>query len=323
MKHWLMFGALGLIWGSSFLLIKIAVVPDGVSAAQSGLLDPLVLVSIRLSLAALSFLAVVALTRRKIPTDRKTLISFLVVGLFNNAVPFLLITWGERTIDSGLASVLNSTTPLFSLVIAHLALADDRISLGKIFGLISGFAGVILLATRSIDPTHPNPLLGQLAVLGAAASYAAATVYIRHSLRHIDGVVTASMQLSTAAAMVVVVTLFTVRPLPVLAAIQPSAVLAVLVLGLLNTFVAYLLYFSIIHAWGATRTTLVTYLMPPIGLVLGAIFESEAIDWKLIVGSGLIVGGVTLANLWRGQLGSAAAPVTAPVSAEGVEVTPS
>ena len=313
MKHWLMFGALGLIWGSSFLLIKIAVVPDGVSAAQAGLLDPLVLVSVRLSLAAISFLTVIRLTGRKIPTDRKTLLSFLVVGIFNNAVPFLLITWGERTIDSGLASVLNSTTPLFSLVIAHLALADDRISLGKIFGLISGFAGVILLATRSIDPTHPNPLLGQLAVLGAAASYAAATVYIRHSLRHVDGIVTAGMQLSSASIIIVTLTLLTVRPLPVLAEIQPNALLAVVVLGLFNTFIAYLLYFSLIHEWGATRTTLVTYLMPPVGLLLGAIFESEIIDWKLLVGSALIVGGVALANLWRGHLGAPAAEPISPV----------
>ncbi len=95
------------------------------------------------------------MTRRKIPTSGRTLLYLTITGLFNNAIPYVLITWGERTINSGLASVLNATTPLFGLIIAHMALADDRISLGKVLGLILGFAGILLLATRSIDPLPP------------------------------------------------------------------------------------------------------------------------------------------------------------------------
>ncbi len=295
-----MFGVLGLIWGSSFLLIKVALAPDGTIPAEVGLFDPMSVGTIRLCLASIGFLGLIALTRRKIPTDARTLGALVIVGLFNNAIPYALIPWGERYIDSGLASVLNGTTPLFSLVIAHFALHDDKISLGKIFGLISGFAGILLLATRSIDPTHPNPLSGQLAVVVAALSYGIAAVFMRRTVRHVDSMTTAGVSITCGALMLLSLTLLTVHPLPIFTAIQPAALRAVFVLGVFNTFIAYILFFTIIAAWGASRTTLVTYIMPPLGLTLGAIFEHEIIDWKVLVGTTLIVGGVALANLWRG-----------------------
>ena len=118
MKYWLMFGVLGLIWGASFLLIKFAVAPAGVIPNDVGLFDPLTLASIRLTLAAIGFIGLMVITRRKLPTDKRTLIALVVAGFLNNAIPYALITWGERTIDSGLASVLNATTPLFSLILS-------------------------------------------------------------------------------------------------------------------------------------------------------------------------------------------------------------
>lgn len=307
MKIWAMFGGLGLIWGSSFLLIKIALAPEGVVPSEVGLLDPLSLAAIRLTVAAVGFIALILLTRRKVPTDARTLRNLAIVGLFNNVIPFTLIPLGERSIDSGLATVLNATVPLFSVVIAHFALKDDKISLGKIFGLISGFAGVLLLATRSLDPSHPNPLPGQLAVIAASISYGAAAAYMRRTVRHVDPMTTACISISFGALIVLAVTILFVHPLPVFTTLQPSALRAVLALGALNTFIAYILFFTIINAWGASRTTMVTYLMPPIGLALGAIFEHEPIDWKLLIGTVLIVGGVALANLWRRGLRPVAA----------------
>src|SRR5262249_33041571 len=176
MKNWAMFATVGLIWGSSFLLIKI-----GVSQ-----LDPLALVTGRTLVASVGFAAMILLLRKPFPRDRKTLGSLVVVGILNTALPFFLITWGESTIDSGLASVLNATMPLFSLVIAHIALADDKINIGKVVGLATGFVGILLLATRSSDPTHPNPIGGQLAVLAAAVSYACAAVFTRRNLKNVD-----------------------------------------------------------------------------------------------------------------------------------------
>jgi drug/metabolite transporter (DMT)-like permease len=310
-----MFGALGLIWGASFLLIKMAVAPAGAIPNDVGLFDPLSLASFRLVLAAIGFSGLMILTRRKLPTDGRTLAALVLAGFLNNAIPYALITWGERTIDSGLASVLNATTPLFSLIIAHFALSDDKMTLGKIFGLISGFTGIVLLATRTIDPSHPNPLPGQLAMVGASLSYACAAVFIRKTLRHVEAMTTAAVSINAGAVMILVFTLLTVRPLPILTGIQPSAWAAVLILGVMNTFVAYILFFTLMAAWGPSRTTLVTYMMPPIGVVLGVLIEHETVDWKLIVGAALIVGGVAAANLWRGKV-KPKTPEVPPLSAD-------
>src|SRR5689334_17923247 len=147
MKNWIMFGLLGLIWGSSFLLIKIGLTG----------LDAFSLVAGRLTFAAISFTIFAFFTHRRLPKDRDTLIKLAIVGLTNTAIPFVLITWGENSIDSGLAGVLDATAPLFSLLIAHLALHDEKITLAKLLGLIAGFAGVVILAMRTADPLHPNP----------------------------------------------------------------------------------------------------------------------------------------------------------------------
>jgi drug/metabolite transporter (DMT)-like permease len=133
----------GVIWGSSFLLIKIGVAE----------LTPLQLIMIRVGTAAIALTATLYLMGRRFPKDWPTIGKLVVVGLFNIAVPFFLITWGEQTIDSGLATVLNSTVPLFSLVIAHFALVDERITGLKVAGLASGFVGVIILTSRN-DGRH-------------------------------------------------------------------------------------------------------------------------------------------------------------------------
>ena len=289
MKNWLMFSTLGLIWGSSFLLIKI-----GVSQ-----LNPLALVSGRTFIATLGFAAVIILMRKPIPRDPKILATLILVGVLNTALPFVLITWGESSIDSGLASVLNGTVPLFSLVIAHFFLTDDKIHIGKVLGLITGFVGIILLASRSVDPTHPNPLSGQLAVLCAAISYAFAAVLIKRNLKNVDLTITAGVSMFFAVVIVSTVTLFTVRPLPDLGSLLPEVIIAVVVLGLVNTFIANSFYFRLIKNWGASRTTMVTYTVPPTGILLGAIFNGEPIDLKLVIGALLIVGGVALVNLLK------------------------
>jgi drug/metabolite transporter (DMT)-like permease len=303
-----MFFACAAIWSSSFLLIKVGIAPEGTVPNEIGRFDPVSLVTMRLTVGALCYLMFIALTRRRVPRDRRTRANLIVAGLFNNALPFVLITWGEKSVDSGLASVLNATTPLFSLIIAHFALSDDRITLGKIFGIIAGFAGVALLATRSLDSGHVNPIQGQVAIVAAAFSYAGAAVFIRKTMRGLDPYVLGAGSLTAAAVMLIGFLGATVRPLPNFGALQPEAFRAVLALGFFNTFIAYILYFNIIKAWGASRSTMVTYLTPPLGIVLGAIFEHEAVDWKLIVGATLIVGGVGLANLWKKPLQWSVAP---------------
>src|SRR5262249_51619690 len=152
------------------------------------------------------------------------------------ALPFILITWGEKTIDSGLAGVLDATVPLFSFVMAHLAFSDDKLNRGKVMGLVVGFVGVVILALRGTDPTHENPLLGQLAVLVASCSYAYAAVILRRNLQHVDSFVIGGGSLVVGALAVVVVTLLTGQVLPSISALQPRTILAMLTLGIINTF---------------------------------------------------------------------------------------
>jgi drug/metabolite transporter (DMT)-like permease len=288
MKYWWMFGALGLIWGSSFLLIKVAVDDFG----------PLPLVSVRIGLAALVMAGYLRLSGRRWPTTRRENLALLFVGVGNTAIPFTLITWGEQDIDSGLATVLNATVPLFTLVIAHFALADERINPQKVVGLLVGFAGVALLASRDAASVSVNSTAGQVAVLAASAFYAISAVVIRRYLRRVDPFVIAGGSLMIGAVAVVLVTLVA-APLPRLGAIGLEAGAAVVVLALFNTVLAYFLFYGLIGVWGATRTTLVTYVLPPVGLTLGAIFLSETVDWKIVVGAALILSGIVSVNFRR------------------------
>lgn len=292
MLNWLMFGALGLIWGSSFLLIKI-----GVDTSGAVNLDPFSFVAGRLAISAAAFAVLLLVTRRVMARKPRDLIKFAVVGLLNSALPFMLITWAETVIDSGLAGVLNATVPLFTLVIAHLALADDKINLFKLLGLISGFFGAVLLATRGINPSQPNPVEGQLAVLVAAVSYALGAVYVRKYMRGIEPTVVAGGSNIFGAFFAIIATLLIVNPLPDVAALPSSTIVVVIVIGLLNTFIAYLMYYRLLEAWGASRSTMVTYVTPPVALFLGVLVAEEQLDARLLIGAALIIGGVALANL--------------------------
>ena len=305
MRNWAIFWLLGVVWGSSFLLIKVAVEDLG----------PLPLVSIRIGLAALFMAAFLVLTGRRLPSGRQERLALLFVGVMNTAVPFTLITWGEQNIDSGLATVLNATVPLWTLIFAHVALTDERFSPQKLLGLLIGFAGVALLASRNGSAGSENSLAGQAAVLIASAFYAMSAVVIRRYLRKVEPLTIAGTSLIVGGIAIVPVTLATVRPLPALDALSTTTVLATLTLALLNTVFAYFLFYHLIDTWGATRTTLVTYVMPPVGVTLGWLLLDEPVDWKIVVGAALILGGLVAVN-WR-RTPVAAAPVrgaTAPGS---------
>ncbi|MBI5928306.1 MAG: DMT family transporter [Chloroflexi bacterium] len=284
MKQWAQFWALAMIWGSSFLLIKVAV--DEVGAFP--------LVTVRLGVAAIIFLVYMMATGRKFPSARKDQLALLFVGIFNTAVPFFLISWGETQIDSGLATVLNSTVPLSTLIIAHFALADEKLNRAKITGLAVGFLGVFVLTSRSIGESSGS-LLGQGAVLLGSASYAVAVNVLRLRLRHMDQYAVAGWSVVIGAVAIVAMTLLTVHPLPDPADISAVAILAMLTLGVVNTVVAYFLFYRLIREWGV-RASLVTYAMPPIGVTLGFVVLGEDIDWRLIVGAGLILCGIVVAK---------------------------
>jgi len=306
MKNWAIFGLLGVVWGSSFLLIKVAVDDLG----------PLPLVSVRIGLAAIFMLGFLALTGRRLPVTRRERLALLFVGVMNTAVPFTLITWGEQAIDSGLATVLNATVPLWTLIFAHLALADERFSPQKLAGLLVGFAGVALLASRDADSSSPNAFSGQAAVLVASACYAISAVVIRRYLRRVDPFTIAGSSLIIGGIVVVTVTLAAVRPLPAIDTLSMTTLAAAVTLALLNTVFAYFLFYHLIDTWGATRTTVVTYLMPPVGVTLGWLFLDEPVDWKIVVGAALILGGIVAVNWRRAPLRAVAVPEAASTSSD-------
>lgn len=306
MKYWVMFWSLGLIWGSSFLLIKVGVEELG----------PLPLVSIRIGLAAVLMGIYLWLSQRHWPRKRHEIAALFYVGIMNTAVPFTLITWGEQDVDSGLATVLNATVPLFTLVFAHFALADERMSFQKVIGLAVGFAGVVLLATRGGSSASENTLSGQLAVLAGSMSYASSAIIIRRYLRQVDPFIIAGGSLMVGGVAIIAITLLTVNPLPNVADVSIKVIAAVLTLAVMNTVVAYFMLYQLMHAWGATRTTLVTYVMPPVGVTLGAIFLDELVDWKIVVGAALILSGIIAVN-WRGRRAASAAAQTAPAQSPG------
>jgi drug/metabolite transporter (DMT)-like permease len=235
------------------------------------------------------------MTRQSFPPDRGLLARFLVLGALNTALPFALIPWGETRIASGLAAVLNATTPLFALIIAHFWLRDERITLWRAGGLGIGFAGVVVLMSPDLGPAAlQGSLWGQAAVLGASVSYAVAATYARRYLRGQPPMVQATTAVFMADALLWLAVPVAERPLrlPHL----PITWLALVWLGLLGSCVAYLLYYYLINAWGAARATAVAYVFPVIGLILGVVFLGEPMHARLAAGTLLVVAGIAIVN---------------------------
>jgi drug/metabolite transporter (DMT)-like permease len=286
-REWVLFWALGLIWGSSFLWIKIGVQE----------LDPFTLVGWRLLFGTLAMVLVVVWQRPPFPRKPSTWIALAALGTINTALPFVLITWGEKSIDSTVASVLNSTVPLFALVIAHLFLHDEPITARKAAGLLVGFAGILVLMARDLKfGDLQSGLLGQAAVLLAAVSYASAAVFARRTMREVPPLVQAFVPMAFADALVWSVATQAGSP-----GRLPSATntwIALLWLGLLGSCVAYLIYYNLLHSLGATRASMVTYVFPVVGVALGVLFLHERADWHLLAGAALVISSIAVVN-WR------------------------
>ncbi len=291
-KDWLRFWILGLIWGTSFLWIKIAVTE----------VSPFVLVGFRTLFGALGLLVILwsqQALRGGWVEIKKWLGIFLVVGLINVALPFILISWSEQYIPSGIASILNSTVPLFTMLLAPFFLPDDRMTLPKTVGLVIGFIGVLVLFSPELAqaPGVNQGLVGQGAMLLATLSYAAGSIYVRLKARGLAPQLQAFFQLGTATVMVWAFTGLAERPvvLPHLAITW----LALLWLGMLGSCVAYILFFALMNTIGPTRTTMVTYIPPLVGVILGALFLGEQLSWEAILGGILILSGIAVVNLKR------------------------
>jgi drug/metabolite transporter (DMT)-like permease len=288
-RRWLLpaaFVLLGLIWGSSFAWIKIAVEE----------IPPATLVAWRMTLGALGMVALLVAWRVPMPRRRRELIPLAVMGAINAAIPIFLISWGEQFVDSGTAAVLNSLVPIFSLVIAGLVIRTEPVTALRVSGLVLGFIGAALLAGRELElRTDGSGLIGALAVVLAAVSYAAGASYARHRIRHTHRYVVAGGTLVFAAIYMWILALPADGGI-IVPSLLPTIV-AVVWLGILGSFVAYLLFFFLIEHLGATIASMVTYMFPVIGLAIGVLLLGERMDLRLAIGTALVVVGIIVVTL--------------------------
>lgn len=279
---WAMLIGLSVLWGGSFFFTGVAL---------SGL-PPLTLVVLRVGLAALILNLVLPFAGLRLPRRPRVWAAFLGMGFLNNAVPFCLIVWSQTHIASGLASILNATTPLFTVALAHFITVDERLTGNRLAGVLVGFAGVAAMVGPAALIGTGDDLLPQAAVLGAATSYACAGIFGRRFRRmDVPPLTTAAGQLTASTLLLLPVAILVDRPWTLPA---PSAVVGVAVLGLatLSTALAYVLYFRILARAGATNLALVTFLIPFSAILLGALVLGEHLDPQhyfgmVLVGCGL------------------------------------
>ena len=287
-KDFGLFWLVGLIWGTSFLWIKIAVAD----------VTPLVLVAFRTLFGAVG-LGLAILFSKKVDFDwkniRKHAFDFLVLGLVNVTLPFILVSSAEQTIDSGTASILNAANPLFTILLAALFIKDDRITWPKAAGLLVGFVGVFLLMAPSLQGGWSPNIAGQVMMLLATLAYASASIYARIKSTALPAIVSAFLQISAAAIITWIIVLFTERPFHLPSA--PITWVSFAWLGFFGTSIAYIIYFHLIHRIGPTRISMITYIPPLVGVLLGMLFLNESFYWQALAGGALILSGISLVNL--------------------------
>src|SRR5262245_47395916 len=281
-----LFLALGFMWGSSYVWIKLGV----------GTLPPLTLIALRLFFGFLVIASVVLITREAMPRSPRLYGHLLVMALLNIVIPFFLITWGEQSpsMDSALASILNSTVPLFVLILAPWFLPDEKVTPARFVGLVIGFVGVVVLFAPNLVNLEDADVWAEAALLGSAVAYACGAVYTRRNVRGVRPIIPAFFQVGFALLITAALALVFEQPI---GKVQPApeAIVAVIWLGVLGSGLAYLAFFRLLAVWGATRTSAVAYLLPVVGILLGT-FLGEEITIERVAGTALIVGGIALVN---------------------------
>jgi drug/metabolite transporter (DMT)-like permease len=281
-------GTLALMWGSSYLFIKIGVET----------LPPLSLVLLRVLVGFAILLVVDVATHTRLPRDVQTLGHLAVLGAVNIAIPFWLIGVAEQHIDSGLTGILQSTAPFFTLVLAASFIHDETITRGRIAGIGLGFLGILLLSAENIadfgSALGAERLLAEAAVVGSSLAYSIGNTYARRTLRTAQPLVLATGQVGSALVLVAILA-FVVEGGVTLPAV-PEAAFSVLWLGAIGTGFAYMVFFRLLTGWGPTRASLVAYLLPVVAVLLGVVVLRESVDALFVAGAALIVAGVWVVN---------------------------
>ena len=275
--EWIALLALSVLWGGSFFFFKVLVAE----------LPPFTVVLGRVGIAALILNLLLLARRDPLRLNPQMWMPFLVLGLLNNVIPFSLIAFGETRITSGSAAILNATTPIFTILVAHLLTADEKLTVAKSIGVMCGFSGAaVLIGPEAFLGLGPGNLLGDACCLLAALVYGLGAIYGRR-FKSIPPLKIATAQVTAAAIILLPLAALVDRPwtLPMPSAGAWAALLAI---ALLSTALAYLLYFRVLAVAGATNLVLVTFLLPGSALILGAAFLGESVTPRALMGLALI-----------------------------------
>jgi drug/metabolite transporter (DMT)-like permease len=270
------------IWGGAFFFIGVAVRH----------IPPLTYVCLRLTIAAVAMWSYLHFKGEKLGLPRSAWGSILLLAFLNNALPFTLFGWGQTHIASGLASILNATTPIWGVIVAHFMTHDERMSPRKVMGVLLGFGGVATMIGPSLLSNLGSSALAQLACVTAGLCYALAAVWARRFRRQgISPMSVTTGQLTAGAMIMLPLSMIVDRPWN--HAFPPvTAWGAVVALALLCTAFGYVLYFRLIATSGATNALLVTLLVPPVAILLGGLFLGETLAPQDFIGLGLIALGL-------------------------------
>jgi len=279
--------ALAGIWSSSFTVIKIGVAT----------IPPLTLTAMRIFLAALILFAYARARGFAVPGTARFWVQAFFVGLFGNTLPFALINWGERTVDSGLAAILMAVMPLATLLLTHLFTEDERLTARKLGGIVVGFLGVVLLVGPNVLEGLGLDAASQIAIAGGALCYAVASTIATH-MPKMHPAARGAPVLALAAAQAIPLSLLFEAPWSL--SPSPASLLAALYLGLFPTALATFIYFHLIGERGATFIALNNYMIPALGVFWGWLFLGEVVSARALAALALILLGIAVAN-WRAR----------------------
>lgn len=271
------------LWGPSFLFIKIAVAE----------VPPVMLAALRIGFAALILNLVLVIRKKRLPFNGDFWKKTFIAGLFAQAIPFVLINWGEQFVDSSLASILNGLVPLFTIIFAHFITENEKLTGYKFVGVLVGFLGLVVLLMPNFKTGTDGSLYGILAITMASVSYGIGLSYIRKYFTNTPSFKAPAAQLLSVSIYLVPLAFIT-HPEFSLLSVSSSALGSIFVLGFFGTAIAFIVYFKLIEKSSAGYAALVTYLMPIYGVILGVLFLDEKVSLWMLFGAGLILLGIRL-----------------------------
>ena len=291
--EWAMLLALSILWGASYFLIEVALFEW----------QPLLIVAVRISIAALVVWTIVLLAGMRVPRSREAWTTFVVMATINNVIPFVLIVWGQQEVTAGLASILNAATPIFTVIVAGILLKDEPMTRGKLLGAAIGLAGVVVLVGPDALSGIDANFLAQIAIVAAGLSYAFAGVYGRRfTAMGINPMVAAAGQLLVSSIILIGLALAFDDPSQLVSGSR-RVWAAVVAMACLSTALAYLLYFRLLASAGATNALLVTLLIPVTAILLGSLILDERLLVLHFVGMAIIALGLSVIDgrLWAAR----------------------